>query len=124
MVSSQASQVLSQIDQPKDLIWTRVGVESQRLVTLYRGFVSWPGEETARRLKLAIVAGLEFGRSWRVPRTSVADGVWSRSRKTRTPGRTSLAESRLKPPVCRRSSNCAAVAEARATLGRAFASAG
>jgi hypothetical protein len=35
-----------------------------------------------------------------------------------------LAESRLKPPVCRRSSICAAVAEARATLGRAVASAG
>ena len=35
------------------------------------------------------------------------------------PGSTSFAESKLKPPVCRRSSNCAAVAEARATFGRA-----
>ena len=28
---------------------------------------AWPGGGTARRLKLAIVAGLEFGRTWRVP---------------------------------------------------------
>ena len=28
------------------------------------------GEGTARRLKLAMAAGLEFGRTWRVPRTS------------------------------------------------------
>jgi hypothetical protein len=84
----------------------------------------WWGEGTARRLKLAIMAGLEFGSTWRVPRTSVAAGVSSRSRKTRTPGWTSLAESKLKPPVCPRRSICALVAEARATLGRAFASAG
>jgi hypothetical protein len=58
---------------------------------------SWRGEGTARRLKLAIVAGLEFGRICSVPRTSVPDGVWSRSRKTSTPGRTSLAESRPNP---------------------------
>ena len=36
---------------------------------------SWRGEETARRLKLSIVAGLEFGCAWRVPRTSVVEGV-------------------------------------------------
>ena len=40
------------------------------------------------------MGGLEFGYTWRVPRTSVAAGVWSWSRKTRTPGWTSLAESR------------------------------
>src|SRR6202012_3512007 len=83
----------------------------------------WRGEGTARRLKLAIVAGLDFGRTWRGPRTSGTEGVWSRRRKTRTPGRAFLAESRRKPPVCCRSSICAAVAEARATLGRAVASA-
>src|SRR5271155_4613040 len=81
---------------------------------------SWRDGGTVRRLKLAMAAGLEFGRIWRVPRTSIADGVWSRSRKTRTPGWTSLAESRLKPPVCFLSSSCAAAAEAKATLGRAL----
>jgi hypothetical protein len=35
----------------------------------------WRGEGTARRLKLAMVAGLEFGSTWRVPRDSVAAGV-------------------------------------------------
>ena len=29
---------------------------------------SWLGEGTARRLKLAMLAGLDFGRTWRVPR--------------------------------------------------------
>ena len=85
---------------------------------------SWRGEGTARRLKLAMLAGLDLGRTWRVPRNSVAAGVTSRSRKTRTPGWTSLAERRLKPPVCHRRSICEPVAEARATLGRASASAG
>src|SRR6478672_3897801 len=80
----------------------------------------WRGGGTARRLKLAMAAGLEFGRTWRVPRTSVAEGVWSRSRKTSTPGWTSLAESRLKPPVCCRRFICAAAAEASATLGKAL----
>jgi hypothetical protein len=54
---------------------------------------SWRGEGTARRLKLAILAGLEFGRTWRVPRTSVAEGVWSRSRNPAAfEKRTSAAE--------------------------------
>ena len=62
----------------------------------------WDGDglgETARRLKLAMAGGLESGRIWSVPRVSPAEVVWSRSRKTRTPGRASFAESRLKPPV-------------------------
>ncbi len=41
-----------------------------------------------------MVAGLEFGVTWRVPRVSIAEGVWSRSRKTSMPGCTSLAESK------------------------------
>ena len=36
------------------------------------------GGGTARRLKLAMAAGLELGRTWRVPRTSVGEGDWSR----------------------------------------------
>ena len=61
------------------------------------------GEGTARRLKLAMLAGIDSGRTCSVPSISVPAGVWSRSRKTSTPGSTSLAESRLKPPVCCRS---------------------
>jgi hypothetical protein len=33
-----------------------------------------------------MAAGLEFGRTWRVPRTLIAEGVWSRSRKTTDAG--------------------------------------
>jgi hypothetical protein len=40
------------------------------------------------------------------------------------PGWTSLAESRLKPPVCRRSSICAAAAEASANIGQSVAKCG
>jgi hypothetical protein len=47
---------------------------------------SWRGEGTARRLKLAIVAGLEFGRTCRVPRNSVGDGETARMVLARAPG--------------------------------------
>jgi len=77
------------------LVWRACGATRQAW---------WPGLGTARRLKLAMAGGLESGRSSRVPRASVSV-VWSRRRKTRTPGWTSLAERSAKPPVCWRSSN-------------------